>query len=112
MKRLLTLFLSFILTGCVTTQIKYVDKIVYVPVTIDQNLFKLDDVTKPPTEDKFVFIKPKNQVEMITLLKGQRDLLSDYSKDLLKDVGICRARIVSIKELHDLQLEIMNKKEN
>ena len=98
----LSMVVAMMVSGCITPQIKYVDKIVYVPVKIDENLFKMEDIPRPPRKEQFVFLEPKNKDDIITLLKGQRDILVEYSQDLLKDDGMCRSRL---SKIYTLQLE-------
>lgn len=112
MRFLSSLFLLLILTGCATTDIKYVEKVVYVPVKVDDHLFKLSQVPVPPGREKFIFLTPKNKDDTILLLKGQRDLLAEYAQDLLKDTGMCRARVSEIYDLQKQQVEIIKSKGN
>ena len=104
LKKLLIILGCVVLAGCVTTQIQYVDKIVYVPVKVDDSLFKLDPVPQPPGKEEFVK-KPKNKDEVIMLLRSQRDMPVDYAEDLLQDTAMCRVRLTSIQELQQKQVE-------
>ena len=98
-----------LVSGC-ATKIEYVERTVYVPVKVEASLFKMDVIPMPPSQDKFIAMKPKNQTEMIQLLRGQRDLLVEYSQDLLVDTGMCRARLRSIRDLIDEQAKTIEKK--
>ena len=101
---------AMMLVGCTTTKIQYVEKVVYVAVKTDESLFQLDDMPSPPPREKFIFLTPTNPGETITLLKGQRDMLVDYGIDLVRDNGICRARLSRIKKLQAEQVKIIEKK--
>ena len=111
MKKLIAgIVASVALVGCTTTKIQYVDKLVYVAVKVDDSLFQLGAMPTPPTKEQFIFLTPTDQTETITLLKGQRDLLVDYSVDMTRDSGVCRARLERIKKLQDKQVQTIEKR--
>ena len=96
-QRVLSLCMAAALGGCATKTV-YITKTEYIPIVSDKALFAMDPLPAPPAKEAFLPTKPLNKDEAITLLRKQRDLLAEYSENVLKDSVMCRVRLQKVQD--------------
>jgi len=96
----LMLVVMLLLAGC-SNNVKPIKEVVveykYKPILLPDNLITDCSVSRPPEKDKYI--------EASHVLK--EDLLTNYVLSLLTDLKNCNVRMKSIRELQNMNLDIL-----